>query len=109
MIGSGYRSMWVFAMFDLPVETRLQRRNYTRFRKALLRNGFIQLQYSIYARSCASEESAQVHSDRVRGFLPPDGEVRVLTLTDKQYGRMQVFWGKSRKPTERAPVQLELF
>ncbi len=106
---SGYRCMWVLAMFDLPTDTRQARRHYTQFRKSLLRNGFTQMQYSVYIRHCASKENAEVHTARIECNLPPDGEVRVMTVTDKQFERMQIFWGKRRKPTESPPCQLELF
>jgi len=101
--------MWVLAMFDLPTDTPQARRQYTRFRKALVKDGFTMMQYSVYIRHCASEENAAVHEKRVEAHLPPDGEVRVLRITDKQYGRMRVFWGKMRKKTEQPPRQLELF
>ncbi len=106
---SGYRSMWVLVMFDLPVDTVAARRNYAQFRKNLLKDGFVRMQYSVYIRHCASEENMAVHADRVRRALPNDGEVRILTVTDKQFERMRVFWGKKRKPTEVPPAQLELF
>ncbi len=96
-------------MFDLPVDTKAARRAYALFRKALLNDGFTRMQFSVYIRHCASEENADVHIQRVQGFLPDDGEVRVLTITDKQFERMRVFWGKRRKPPEPAPQQLELF
>lgn len=101
--------MWVVAMFDLPVDTKAARRAYAQFRKALLKEGFSMLQFSVYARHCASEENAEVHVGRVQGFLPDDGEVRLLTITDKQFERMRVFWGKRRRAPEPAPKQLELF
>ena len=106
---SGYRAVWIFAMFDLPVNTPRARRQYTEFRKSLLRDGFTMVQYSIYVRHCASEENAQVHYNRVRNFLPPEGDVRLLKITDKQFGRMEIFWGKTRKPIPHPPQQLELF
>ena len=106
---SAYRNMWLLAMFDLPVDTPTARKEYTRFRKALLKDGFTKMQYSVYIRHCASVENAEVHETRVQGSLPPDGEVRLLTVTDKQYERMRVFWGKRRKPAEPPPAQLELF
>jgi len=67
------------------------------------------MQYSVYMRYCSSEENAQVHITRVERKIPADGEVRVFTLTDKQFERMRIFWGKRRKPPELAPAQLELF
>ena len=106
---SGYRFMWVIVMFDLPVDTKKARRNYARFRKKLLKDGFDMLQYSVYGRHCASEENAKVHTQRVESAIPPDGEVRVLTVTDKQFERMRIFWGKMRKPPEKALRQIELF
>ena len=109
MIESGYRAVWIMAMFDLPTDTKKARRDYTVFRKSLLRNGFCMLQYSVYIRHCASEENADVHYRRIKNFLPPDGEVRLLTVTDKQFERMQTYWGKLRKPPPAAAKQLELF
>lgn len=106
---SAYRSMWVLTMFDLPVDTKKARRAYTQFRKMLLKDGFRQMQFSIYARHCASEENTDVHVKRVERNVPPDGEVRVLTVTDKQFERMRVFLGRMRKQPESAPPQLELF
>ena len=101
--------MWVLAMFDLPTDTPAARKAYTKFRKSLIKDGFTMMQFSVYIRHCAGEKNAVVHEKRVTDFLPPDGEVRLLRITDKQYERMQVFWGKMRKPTEQPPRQLELF
>jgi CRISPR-associated protein Cas2 len=106
---SGYRCMWVLAMFDLPVDDKEARKRYARFRKALLKDGFNRLQFSVYARCCASRENAEVHEKRVERAVPADGEVRVMQVTDKQFERMQVFWGGSRKRTEQPPEQLTLF
>lgn len=101
--------MWVITMFDLPVDTKEARKSYTDFRKALLSNGFVMLQFSVYARHCPSEENAVVHERRVKAFLPEDGEVRLLKITDKQFERMKVFYGKTRKSTEKATEQLSFF
>lgn len=106
---SSYRSMWLIAMFDLPVDTRESRRNYAQFRKFLLKDGFTQMQYSVYGRHCASEENATVHYGRIERRLPPDGEVRVLGVTDRQFERMRIFWGKMRKSTPAPLPQLSLF
>jgi CRISPR-associated protein Cas2 len=106
---SGYRFMWLVVCFDLPVDTKQARKAYTRFRKDLLRDGFAMMQYSVYIRHCASEENTAVHIARVEHMVPDDGEVRILTFTDKQFERMRVFWGKRRKPPERVYAQLELF
>ncbi|MBI1338353.1 MAG: CRISPR-associated endonuclease Cas2 [Phycisphaera sp.] len=101
--------MWVVTMFDLPVDTKKARRAYAQFRKKLIQDGFARMQFSVYIRHCASEENALIHTTRVQNSVPDDGEVRVLTITDKQFARMRVFWGKRRKPPEPPPSQLELF
>jgi len=109
VIVSGYRCMWVVAMFDLPVDTKAARRHYALFRKALLQDGFAMMQFSVYIRHCASEENADVHIQRIQIALPPDGEVRIISITDKQFERMRVFWGKRRTAPEQPPAQMELF
>ncbi len=101
--------MWLVTMFDLPTTTEVDRKNYTRFRKFLLDQGFLMLQYSVYGRHCPSDENAAVHASRIRAHLPPDGEVRILQVTEKQFERMQVFWGKMRRPVEKPSEQLTLF
>ena len=101
--------MWLFAMFDLPVDTKQARREYTRFRKALLKQGFTMLQFSVYARYCPSEDASLAHRGHVNTFLPPDGQVRLLSVTDRQFGKMEVYFGKNRVPTEDPPAQLMLF
>ncbi len=101
--------MWIVAMFDLPVDTKAARRAYADFVKFLKRDGFQRVQYSVYARHAASKENAMVHVARIRANLPPDGEIRVISVTDKQFERMSVFWGKTRVPTEQPPCQLEFF
>ena len=101
--------MWVIAMFDLPTDTARARKAYTRFRKELLDDGFTMMQYSIYARHCASIENAEVHVTRMAGRLPPAGEVRFLTITDEQFGRIKVYVGKKRETTSPPPAQLEFF
>jgi len=106
---SGYRCMWLLAMFDLPTDTQKARKHYAQFRKKLLTDGFVMMQFSVYIRHCASEENATVHTQRVEAFLPPEGEVRLICITDKQFERMRTFWGKKRKPPEKPHAQLELF
>lgn len=101
--------MWLFAMFDLPVTNAKARRNYTRFRTALLKEGFTMMQYSIYARYCPSEASAESHRKRIRGMIPDEGQVRLLAVTEKQFSKMEVYFGKKRHETEDPPQQLMLF
>lgn len=105
----GWRSMWVIAMFDLPTETAKDRRAYARFRKDLLEDGFTMMQYSVYSRHCASIENAEVHVKRMGAIVPPAGEVRFLTITDRQFSRIKIFVGKKRQKAPPPPAQLEFF
>ncbi len=106
---TAYRTMWLFTLFDLPVDTKAARRAYTQFRKFLLKDGFMMIQYSVYARICTSPEAVEVHTRRVELHVPDDGEVRMLCLTDKQFERQRIFWGKTRKQPPKPAKQLELF
>lgn len=105
----GWRSMWVIAMFDLPTDTPKARKAYARFRKTLLEDGFTMMQYSVYSRHCASIENAEMHVRRMGDQLPSEGEVRFLTITDRQFGRIKIFVGKKRHPNAPSPSQMELF
>jgi len=106
---NGYRAMWVVTMFDLPTDTKAARRAYSNFRHRLLDEGFLMLQYSVYARPCLSDEVAEGVEKRIKSELPSDGEVRIMSFTDKQYARMKFFHGKTRKATEKLPEQLSIF
>jgi CRISPR-associated protein Cas2 len=101
--------MWLFAMFDLPVDTKRAKKEYVRFRKSLLSEGFLMLQFSVYARYCNSEEASAAHRNRIHDMLPPEGQVRLLAVTDRQFGKQEVFNGKKRKTPEPEPQQLVLF
>ena len=102
------RFVWLMVFFDLPVGTKPQRRAATRFRNYLRDDGFLMLQWSVYARVCRGEDGASKHVARVRANLPRTGHVRALQVTDRQYGRMRLLLGE-RGETERvAPVQMLL-
>lgn len=101
--------MWLFAMFDLPVDDKEAKRAYRQFRKALVREGFSMLQYSVYARYCPTEDASDVYRRRVQLALPDEGRVRLLSVTDRQFGKMEVFDGKTKQKVEEPPPQLMLF
>jgi CRISPR-associated protein Cas2 len=101
--------MWLVAMFDLPVLTKVERRTATQFRQMLIKRGFMMLQLSVYARFCASEEASSIHRKYVSLALPPKGEVRLIAITDRQFAKMEVFFGKKRREPEPEPEQILLF
>ena len=86
--------MRVMVMFDLPVGTGSQRREYTRFRKFLLKNGFVMQQESVYSKLALNTSIAQRIEDNVRRNKPPEGLVQMLTITEKQYSRMELLVGE---------------
>jgi len=101
--------MWVLVFFDLPTETKKDRKIYTEFRKKLLSDGFSMFQFSIYLRHCASMENAEVHIKRVKKNLPEKGHVGIMAITDKQLGMMEIYYGKKPAEPMDIPQQLELF
>ncbi len=106
---SEYRIMWVLVFFDLPTETKKERKAASDFRKKLMQDGFVMFQFSIYMRNCSSAESAAVHTKRVKSFLPDFGKVGILSITDKQFGAMELFFERKSQKTQVEYVQLELF
>lgn len=106
---NAYRIMWVMVFFDLPTETKLERKAASDFRKKMLQDGFAMFQFSIYLRHCSSMENASVHVKRVKKSLPEKGHVGIITITDKQFGMMEIFQGKKEAPKRNIPQQLEFF
>lgn len=106
---NAYRIMWVLVFFDLPTDTKKERKQASLFRKNLLKDGFTMFQFSIYVRHCASRENANVHTKRVKCMLPDNGHIAILSITDKQFGMIELF--NSAKATKHpdTPQQLELF
>ncbi len=106
---SEYRIMWILVFFDLPTETKKDKKAYANFRKNLQKDGFTMFQFSIYVRHCASMENAQVHIRRVKAILPEYGQVGIMCITDKQFGSIELFYGKKASVPEAPGQQLELF
>lgn len=104
-----YRIMWILVLFDLPTETKKDRKNYSVFRKKLINDGFTMFQFSIYMRHCPSRENADLHIKRVKLNLPPNGHIGILRITDKQFGMMELFFNKKEESLPKISQQLELF
>ena len=104
-----YQSMWLFVFFDLPTETRKERKIPTDFRKTLLQNGFEMFQFSIYIWFCNSREQADNKSLRIKRALPNKGHIAVMRITDKQFGMIELFHGVKKEALPQVSQQLELF
>ncbi len=101
--------MWVICCFDLPVVTKKEQKIANAFRKFLIQDGFIMLQFSIYGRHCPSSENANVHIKRIQQQIPENGSVFIFKITDKQFGEAIYFQNKKKTPPPSGWQQLELF
>lgn len=72
-------------MFDLPTVTSEDRKEYTRFRKSLIKDGFMMMQESVYSKLALNQLAAKVYVDHVKKFKPKSGIVQVLLVTEKQF------------------------
>jgi len=105
---NGYRLMWMMVMFDLPVVSKADRKEYTRFRNYLLDAGFTMSQYSVYFRLVSSKERVKRFERRIANQLPENGKVQIITITDKQYENIKAFYGHKTQKLEKND-QLQLF
>ena len=88
--------MRILVMFDLPVGTESERKNYRLFRKYLIKSGFLMLQESVYCKIAQNTTVADAIIANVRKNGPDDGLVQVLKITEKQYSRMEYIVGESK-------------
>lgn len=107
-----YKMGWLVVFFDLPTTTDEDKRNYVNFRKNLLNDGYLMIQYSVYARACVSHDRVLTHTRRIKSFLPPKGSVRCLFVTNIQWDKTFIFYGPDVCPSEspeKMPEQLLLW
>lgn len=86
--------MRMIVFFDLPVTEKSAQKAATKFRKFLLDDGYLMVQYSVYSRVCNGYDAVKTHENRLKKHLPPNGSVRLLTITEKQYESMQILLGE---------------
>lgn len=106
---SAYRIMWVLVLFDLPTVTKKEKKIASTFRKKLVKDGFTMFQFSMYIRHCPSRENAAVHIKRVKKELPQNGHIGIVCITDKQFGDIEIYFGRKKTEPEKGAQQLELF
>lgn len=100
--------MYLFVFFDLPVGTKSERRDATRFRNFLRNDGYDMMQFSVYTRVCRGQDAADKHLARVAKNLPPRGSVRALQVTERQYARMKLLVGMPSAQEQTGTGQLVL-
>lgn len=106
---SAYRIVWIMALFDLPVGTKVERKRATKFREFLLDQGFLMMQFSCYLRFTGGRELADAITGRVGKACPKSGKVDVIWFTDKQYSNIKTYRGEACDPKPAKPDQLTLF
>lgn len=87
--------MRILVLFDLPVTTLDNKRSYRIFRKYLLKNGFMMMQKSVYCKIALNAVAADAVIKNVKLNLPSDGLVQLLTVTERQFSRMEVLVGEA--------------
>lgn len=106
---SGYRLLWMLVMFDLPTNSKPQRKAASGFREFLLDEGFERSQYSIYARFFSGKEAFAAKIGKIETALPAWGDIQILQFTDKQYETGIRFTNRGRQEGRKNPDQLILF
>ena len=101
--------MRIIVMFDLPVQSKKQRREATTFRNLLLKLGFIMLQFSVYVRICKGIEKNNSLVEKIKKSLPKGGNIRALSITEKQYEDMVILIGESKSSSEKMNLKRSLF
>ena len=86
--------MRVIVFFDLPTLTGDDQRNYRKFRKNLIKSGFMMIQESVYAKLALNGTQVQQITDEVKSFRPTGGSVQILSVTEKQFSKMEMISGK---------------
>jgi len=104
-----FKFMWLFVFFDLPTKTKKDRKKYTEFRRYLLNDGFMMMQFSVYARICKGDDSIDTHKKRIRNHIPNKGHIRMISITDLQYSNMEVLIGVKSEAEKLGKQQLCLF
>ncbi|EPP1572563.1 CRISPR-associated endonuclease Cas2 [Campylobacter lari] len=85
--------MRVLLMFDMPTKSKKDQKNANKFRNSLIKLGFFMMQFSVYVKICKGLASAKTTIKSIEKILPPYGNIRVLTITEKQFDNMQILLG----------------
>lgn len=94
MSDASYKNMRLLVLLDMPVESKAERREYARFRKYIIKDGFTMLQFSVYTRYCNNDSDVEKHIKRVVDFKPKYGNVRIIKVTENQFEKMILVSGE---------------
>lgn len=99
-----YDFMRIILFFDLPVETKMDRHNYSVFRKYLIKQGYGMLQYSIYTKIFNNIDAVENHLNVLKKNLPKEGQIRAMIVTEKQYSKIKILLGNKTEREEKENI-----
>lgn len=89
--------MRLIVFFDLPMESDQNRRDYTRFHKFLIQNGFIMMQKSVYTKLVINNMTSAAVRKKVSENVPPKGIVELLEVTENQFSKIEYLVGEGQR------------
>lgn len=95
-----YNFVRLILFFDLPMTTEQEKKVYTHFRKYLIKNGYLMMQFSVYCKIFPNREAAVNHITVLRKNIPSDGQIRIMLVTEKQYSKIEIIVGGKSKQEE---------
>ena len=98
--------MRMIIFFDLPTDTMEDRRNYRKFRNGLIKNGFIMMQESVYCKLLMNSTADQSVREAVKKLRPPKGTVQMLTITEKQFAKIEFLTGEFHSDVIRSDERM---
>lgn len=97
MITSKYRDMRILLFFDMPTKSEKDKKEYQKFKKFLNQDGYLMMQFSVYSRFCRNYAAVDKHMKRLSKNKPKNGDIRILTITEKQYHSMIFLAGELKE------------
>lgn len=100
-----FRIMRLIVMFDLPTETSRDKKNYRKFRRFLIKNGYVMMQYSIYSKVILNRTVLNHQKIKLKQNAPEKGFVELLVVTENQYANKEVLVGHSERSNQESSIQ----
>ena len=104
-----YRYMRVIVFFDLPSVTIVDKKEYLKFRKLLIKEGFIMMQESVYCKIALNNTVASLIKNKLRKLKPKEGLIQILTITEKQFASIEFLCGEAQKTVIDSEERLLIF
>ncbi len=100
-----FNFMRLLLLFDLPMVTKKEKRTYTQFRKYLIMNGYMMMQFSVYCKIFNNRDAAINHMNILKRNVPAQGQIRIMLVTESQYAKMDIIVGGKSRQEELVDIQ----